>query len=182
MGRDKALLKLGSRSLIELVVERVSLVCDEVLIVSCDLEPYSHVGVAVVQDVFPGVGVFGGLHAGLKAASNELALAVGCDMPFLKPQLLRAFAAWAEGFDVALLRCGEEEIEPLHGAYRRTCIPAMEDAIRTGKRRILSFFPHVRVRYVTPDEVASLDPDLDSFRNVNTPEDWGAARVKWSQA
>jgi len=182
MGRDKALLKLGSRSLIEVVVEQVSLVCDEVLIISCDLEPYSHFGVGVVQDVFPGVGVLGGLHAGLKAASNELTLAVGCDMPFLNPQLLRAFAAWAEGFDVALLRCGEEEIEPLHGAYRRTCIPAMEDAIRAGRRRILSFFPHVRVRYVTPDEVASVDPDLDSFRNVNTPEDWAAAQVKWSVA
>jgi len=182
MGRDKALLKLGSRSLIEVVVEQVSLVCDEVLIVSCDLEPYSHFEVGVVRDVFPGVGVLGGLHAGLKAASNELALAVGCDMPFLKPRLLRAFATWAEGFDVALLRCGEEEIEPLHGAYRRTCIPAMEDAIRAGQRRILSFFPHVRVRYVTPDEVTSVDPDLDSFRNVNTPEDWAAAQLKWSSA
>jgi len=182
MGRDKALLKLGSRSLIEVVVEQVSLVCDEVLIISCDLEPYSHLGVGVVQDAFPGVGVLGGLHAGLRAASNELTLAVGCDMPFLNPQLLRAFAAWAEGFDVALLRCGEDEIEPLHGAYRRTCIPAMEDAIRAGQRRILSFFPHVRVRYVTPDEVASVDPDLDSFRNVNTPEDWAAAQVKWSPA
>ncbi|MGD2146421.1 MAG: molybdenum cofactor guanylyltransferase [Anaerolineae bacterium] len=181
MGRDKALLRLGSRSLIEVVVDRVSLVCDEVLIVSRDLGPYTHFGVSVVQDVFPGVGVLGGLHAGLKAASNELALAVGCDMPFLNPQLLRAFAAWAEGFDVALLRCGEEQIEPLHGAYRRTCIPAMEDAIRAGQRRILSFFSHVRVHYVTPDQVASVDPNLDSFRNVNTPEDWGAAQVKWSQ-
>jgi molybdopterin-guanine dinucleotide biosynthesis protein A len=179
MGRDKALLELGDRPLIAVVVERMAQVCREVLIVSGDVEPYRGLGAPVVADRFPDVGVLGGLHAGLEAASYGLTLAVGCDMPFLNPDLLRAFADWAEGFDVALLRCGEQ-VEPLHAAYRRTCLPAIEAAIRAGKRRIISFFPHVRVRYVTLGEVAAVDPHLDSLRNVNTPEEWEAARVDWS--
>ena len=179
IGRDKALLELDGRPLIRIVVERMAQVCAEVLIVSGDAPRYTDLGVPVVTDRFPGVGVLGGLHAGLSAASHDLALAVGCDMPFLNPRLLRAFVTWAEGFDVAVLRRGEQ-VEPLHAAYRRTCLPAMEAAIRAGKRRIVSFFPQARVRYVTEEEVAPLDPDLRSFRNINTPEEWEAVRAEIS--
>ena len=180
MGRDKAFLELGGQPLIAVVIGRMAQVCTEVMVVAGDVRPYAGLGVPVVTDRFRSVGVLGGLHAGLEAATHELALAVGCDMPFLSPDLLRAFAGWADGFDVAVLRQGEK-VEPLHAAYRRTCLPAMEAAIRAHKRRIISFFPHVRVRYVTPEEVTPFDPDLRSFRNINTPEEWEAVRVEWTE-
>jgi len=182
MGRDKAFLDLDGRPLIEVVIERIAQVCAEVLVVAGDARPYTGLGVPVVEDRFRGVGVLGGLHAGLEAAAYELALAVGCDMPFLNPDLLRTFASWAEGFDVAVLRYGNgEQVEPLHGAYRCTCLPTIKMAIRAGRRRIISFFPQVRVRYVPPEDVTPFDPDLRSFRNVNTPEEWEAVRAEWGQ-
>jgi molybdopterin-guanine dinucleotide biosynthesis protein A len=177
MGRDKAFLELDGRSLIDVVIERMIGVCAELLVVAGDAVSYVDLGVPVVTDRFRGVGVLGGLHAGLEAASNDLVLAVGCDMPFLNPALLRAFAGWAAGFDVAVLRRGRW-VEPLHATYRRTCLPAMEAAIRSGERRIVSFFPEVRVRYVTTEEVAPIDPELRSLRNVNTPEEWAAVQAE----
>jgi molybdopterin-guanine dinucleotide biosynthesis protein A len=180
MGRDKAFLELGGRPLIQIVIERMLNVCAEVLVVSADSERYAGLGVPVVEDRFPGVGVLGGLHAGLGAAASDLSLVVGCDMPFLNPDLLRAFAVWAEGYDVALLR-QDGQVEPLHAAYRRTCLPAMEAVIHAGRRRIVSFFHRVNVRYVSVQEVVPMDPQLASFRNVNTPDDWEKARVEWSE-
>jgi molybdopterin-guanine dinucleotide biosynthesis protein A len=201
-GRNKAFLELDGRSLIEIVVERVRSVCAEALIVAGDTRPYAGLGVPLVEDRFRGVGVLGGLHAGLEAASHELALVVGCDMPFLNPNLLQAFAEWAKGYDVAVLRHappalrgfaapgpppreagrteGGQYIEPLHAAYRCTCLPAIEAAIRARKRRIISFFPYVRVRTVAPAEIIPIDPDLRSFRNVNTPGEWAAVRAEWN--
>ena len=182
MGRDKAFLELDGRPLIEIVVERMAGVCAEVLVVAGDAQLYASLGVPVVEDRFRGVGALGGLHAGLEAANHELSLVVGCDMPFLIPGLLRAFAGWAEGFDVVVLRHEDgEQTEPLHGAYGRTCLPAIEAAIRARRRRIVAFFPHVRVRYVTPAAVAPFDPDLRSFRNVNTPEEWRAVQAEWKK-
>jgi molybdopterin-guanine dinucleotide biosynthesis protein A len=198
-GRNKAFLRLDGRPLVEIVVGRVQSVCAEVLVVAGDTSPYTKLGVPLVEDRFRGVGVLGGLHAGLKAASHELALLVGCDMPFLSPDLLRTFAEWVEGYDVAVLRHasppqsppqsggdvpqgqGRQYVEPLHAAYRRTCLPAIEGAIRAGERRIVSFFPNVRVRYATPEEVTPIDPALHSFRNVNTPEEWNAVQEEWQR-
>ena len=54
-------------------------------------------------------------------------------------------------------------------------------AIEAGERRIVSFFSHVRVRYVSPAEIASVDPDLRSFRNVNTPTDWKTLQMEWME-
>lgn len=173
MGRNKAFLELHGRPLIEIVIGQMAQVCAEVLVVVADAQPYLHLGVPVVEDRFRGVGVLGGLHAGLAAANHELTLAVGCDMPFLQPRLLRAFVGWAEGYDVVVLRQGDQ-VEPLHGVYRRSCLGPLEEAVRAGQRRIVSFFPQVRVRYVTPEEVAPFDPDLSAFRNVNTPAEWEA--------
>jgi molybdopterin-guanine dinucleotide biosynthesis protein A len=180
MGRNKALLELDGTPLIELVIERLGQACDEVLVVAGDPHPYAGLGARPVEDRFPDVGVLGGIHAGLDAAVHPLAVIVGCDMPFLDPHLLRAFGAWAEGYDVAVYR-HQGYVEPLHGAYRRTCLPAVEAAIRAGRRRIISFFPRVRVRYVTPEEVTAVDPQAHSFRNVNTPEEWRAARAAWAR-
>jgi molybdopterin-guanine dinucleotide biosynthesis protein A len=196
--RNKAFLELDGRPLIEIVIERVQSVCAEALIVAGDTSPYIGLGIPLVEDRFRGVGVLGGLHAGLEAASHKLALVVGCDMPFLNPDLLRTFAEWAEGFDVAVLRHapphspprsggdapqgqGGQYVEPLHAAYRRTCLPAIEAAIEAGQRRIVSFFPNVRVHTITPAEVASIDPDLRSFRNVNTPEEWATVQEEWQR-
>lgn len=180
MGRNKAFLQLGGRSLIEIVIGRMADVCAEVLVVVGDTQPYTDLGVRVVKDRFPNVGVLAGLHAGLEAATHELTLAVGCDMPFLNPALLRAFAGWAEGYDVAVLRQGEY-VDPLHGAYGRTCIPAIEAAIGEHRRRVVSFFPSVRVRYVCSEAAACFDPTLRSFRNVNSPEDWASVQSEWGE-
>jgi molybdopterin-guanine dinucleotide biosynthesis protein A len=182
MGQNKAFLELAGRPLIEVVIERMASVCVEVLVVAGDVRPYVGSEARLVEDRLRGVGALGGLHAGLEAATHELTLVVGCDMPFLNPDLLRAFAGWVEGFDVAVLRHTDGKyLEPLHGAYRRTCLSAIEAVIRARRRRTVSFFPHVRVRYVTPADVIPFDPDLRSFHNVNTPQEWEAAQAAWTR-
>ncbi len=180
IGQDKALLELGGKPLIAIVAERLASVCQEVVIASGPTVRYADLGFPVVTDRFPNVGALAGLHAGLRAASHEVALVVACDMPFLDPRLLRAFVEWVDGFDVAIFRQGEN-VEPLHAAYRRTCLGPIEAAIRASQRRIISFFDQVRVRYVSPAEIRRIDPDLRSFRNVNTQEEWLRVRAEWEE-
>ncbi len=171
MGRDKALLDLDGRPLIAVVAERLRTVVDEVVIAAGDNEAYAQYADRCVTDIFPGVGTLGGLHTGLHAAKHELVLVVGSDMPFLNPAVLRWFSLAADGVDVVVFRQGEF-LEPVHAVYRKSCLPAIEEAIRSGVRRAYAFYDQVKVRYVDRTEIEHLDPQFRSFYNVNTPSEW----------
>jgi molybdopterin-guanine dinucleotide biosynthesis protein A len=171
MGRDKALLKLGKRSLIEIVLERVRVVAAEVIVVTNTPRRYVHLAARLVSDIYPGVGTLGGIHAGLTAATYNHALVVGCDMPFLNPSLLAYLASMAPRHDVVVPSI-DGLLEPLHAVYSRSCLPLIEAQISTRQWQAFSFYPRARVRYVEREEIVRFDPELLSLRNANTPAEW----------
>ncbi len=171
MGRNKALLQLDGRPLIAIIAGRLRTVADEIIIVSNDGATYSAYGDRCVPDVFAGMGTLAGIHAGLSAARHEWAFVVGCDMPFIDPAVISWFVEHAGGADVTILKHAEG-IEPLHAVYHRNCLGPITNTLEAGKRQAYAFHEQVHVRYVTPAEIAHLDPDLHTFRNLNTPEQW----------
>ena len=171
MGQDKAFLELDGRPLIAVIVERLRQVADEVIISTNDVERFADLADRCVQDIYPGVGTLGGLHAALAATRTPLMLAVGCDMPDLNPAVLDWFIHQADGVDLVVLRA-DGYVEPLHAVYRTSCLAPIEATIQSGERCAYAFYDTIRVRYVGPAEIAHLDPGLDSFQNVNTPEQW----------
>jgi molybdenum cofactor guanylyltransferase len=177
MGRDKAFLELSGRPLIASIAHQVRVVGREVIVAGGaggDVARYAPFADVCVPDVYPGVGTLGGIHAGLQVARHDLALVVACDMPFLNPQLLAWFLSAAKGWDLVVLK-HDQGVEPLHAVYRKTCLPVIEATIRSGERCAFAFYDQIRVRFVRPAEIAHLDSDLCSFRNLNTPQDWQAA-------
>ena len=171
MGRDKASLELDGRPLIEIVLERVQALAAETIIVTHTPQRYAHLSTRFVNDIYPGVGTLGGMHAGLTAATYDHAFVVGCDMPFLNPSLLAYQALLAAHYDVVVPRVGGL-LEPLHAVYSRSCLPLIEIEIDAGRWHAFSFYPQARVRYVGRGEIAHFDPELLSLRNANTPEEW----------
>lgn len=171
MGYNKAFLDLAGRPMIAVIAERLRAVAGEIIIAAADTQLYAAFADRCVADVFPGVGTLGGIHAGLRAAANDLALVVGCDMPFLDPAVMAWFAQAAADVDLVVLRPGEW-LEPLHAVYRQSCLPVIESAVRAGERQAFCFYDEVRTRYVDPSEIEHLDPNLRSFRNINTPKEW----------
>jgi molybdopterin-guanine dinucleotide biosynthesis protein A len=178
MGQNKALLDLDGRPLIAIVAERLRAVAEELIIAADETARYACWADHCVPDIYPEVGTLGGIHTGLETATHELALIVGCDMPFLDPGVLDWFvqAASRNGdacpADLVILKHETGIVEPLHAVYRKSCLPAIRATIESGERCAFAFHDQVRVRYVGPDEIAPLDPELLSFLNVNTPEEW----------
>jgi molybdopterin-guanine dinucleotide biosynthesis protein A len=177
MGQNKAFLEWNGHPLISVVAGRLRSVVGEVIILAHDTESYASFADRCVPDLYPGVGTLGGIHAGLTAATHDLVMVVGCDMPFLDPAVLDWFvqtASSANGAgdaDLVILK-HEAGVEPLHAVYRKSCLPVIEATIQSGERCAYAFYDQIRVHYVTPAEIAGLDPDLVSFLNVNTPRQW----------
>jgi len=170
LGQDKAFVDARGLTLVERVVEQLRQAVDEIILVTDRPAEFSFLGLPTTSDLYPGVGVLGGLHAGLSAARSDHVLAVGCDMPFLCPDLLRYLLSLRTEADVVMPRIDGYH-EPLHAVYSRACLPNLERTIRAKRRRILHALDGLRIRYVERVEMEPYDPELRSFFNVNKPED-----------
>ena len=175
-GRPKALLELGGRRIIERVVDAVAPAVSELLIVTNTPELYAFLGLPMVADVYPDGGSLGGIYSGLKAAAGDTAFTVACDMPFLHPDVVRLVVERAESGDVVIPRVGGQ-LETLHAAYAKSCLPHIEALLAERRFKIAGFFNQVRGAEVPEAEIARhRDPAL-VFMNVNTPEELARARA-----
>lgn len=174
LGVDKALLELNGQSLLARTVRRVATLSDDVIVVTNHPKKYEHLALQVrfVPDERPGEGALMGLYSGLREATDQSALAVACDMPFLNLPLLRYMMAKRPGYDVVVPRLENDMLEPLHALYSKRCLPFMAESLARGRRRVLAFFDQVKVHYVEGPTIAQFDPLYLSFVNVNTPADW----------
>lgn len=177
MGENKALKPFLGRPLIQRVIERLAPIADELIVTTNQPEAFSFLNLPLFSDVQPGRGPLGGLYTALVSAKYSSVAVVACDMPFASPQLITAAAniLAQEEADVVIAQTFEG-FEPLHAVYRReTCIPAIESAIADDQWRMITWFPKVKVRTLTSEEVARYDPDGLAFSNVNTPEEFAEA-------
>ncbi len=179
MGENKALKLFRGRPLIQRVVERLEPIADELLITTNEPEAFAFLRLPLVADRRPGRGALGGLYTAIASARQPHIAVVACDMPFASAPLLSAAEQILEkdGADVVIART-EEGFEPLHAVYRReTCLPAIESAMEADQWKVISWFPKVRVRTLTREEIALHDPNGLAFWNLNTPEEfWEAER------
>lgn len=179
MGSNKALLPYRGGRFIEAIHRQFAELFGEVLLVTNQPEQYSFLPCRMVADLHPGMGALAGLYSGLYHSETEHIFAVACDMPYLNNALIRRLAALREGADVVIPQ-GEHGVEPLHALYGKNCLNHMEAALAADRRRIVSFFPQVHVLQLPSEQVATIDPAFDSFRNVNTPTDYYQLRAEGS--
>lgn len=179
MGREKHAEVVAGRSLIERVIDTLSPLSTEILIVISQRQSRSAFAsyrpARTVVDLHAGRGPLGGIYSGLARSSSLINLAVACDMPFLNGGLLGYMISLAPGFDIVIPRIGDYW-EPLHAVYTKDCLPAMEGLIEEGRLKITDLADRLRVRYVEKDEIESLDPGHLSFLNINTAKDLERAR------
>jgi len=180
MGRDKALLRVGSRSLLEVVADRVKSLGVELFVVASDRAEYEDLGFRVVPDLLPASGSLGGIYSALSVARSERCLVVGCDMPFLNLALLGYMSRLPFDYDVLVPvldgqrsdQGNDRTYETLHAIYARTALPVIERRIRSGAFKIADLLGDVRTREIDEATVRRFDPQLRSFFNANTPEDF----------
>jgi molybdenum cofactor guanylyltransferase len=175
MGSDKGLLRIGSRRLIELVLETIRPLFSKIVIVANDPAAYEGLGVPVVPDRIPDKGPLGGVHTALCSSHSLHTFCVACDMPLVNPAVVAHLCALAPGYD-AVVPEWDAGCEPLHAVYGQSCLPHVERMVRENRLRVDALFSAVRVRRVDADELRPLDPLLRSFLNVNTPDELEAAR------
>jgi molybdopterin-guanine dinucleotide biosynthesis protein A len=184
MGRDKALLQIDGRTLLQRTIEVLGDLSDDIVIVGRRRLPGTAAGsserlppaIRVHPDAFPDQGPLGGLLTGLERACGRYVVCVACDMPFLQASALRLLTRLVTGFEAAVpLVAGRSH--PLHAVYDRSISGHLARSLAAGERRVRSFSDALNVRWVEEAELRAVDPELRSIQNVNTPQEWTAALV-----
>lgn len=175
MGRDKAFLELGGRSLLERALALGRSVAAHVAIVGERAKFVSFAPVA--PDIYPDCGPLGGIHAALSGSNTELNLILAVDMPLVNSRFLEYLISRTEASGtVVTVPQVKGRYQPLCAVYRRAFAAVAEKALTTGRNKIDALFSQVPLCVINDEELSQGGFGSAMFRNVNTPAEWGQAR------
>jgi molybdopterin-guanine dinucleotide biosynthesis protein A len=174
MGEDKAWLQLGGRAMIEHVIAAVSAVTNELAIIA-NSPAYRRLGFPVFADSSPGVGPLEAIRTALSNARTSHVILVGCDLPFITPDLLQLLVSISTDHCATVPIGADGKLEPLCAIYCCDALTATTDLIREGERKVSLLFARVPTRFVAFEELSHLIGAESFFENVNTPEDYTLA-------
>jgi molybdopterin-guanine dinucleotide biosynthesis protein A len=177
MGTDKALLVLDGSLLIERALAQARAISSTVFLVGTQRK-LSRFG-PVIEDIYPGCGPLGGIHAALSGSETELNLILAVDTPFVSLAFLRFLVSTAEqSRTVVTAPRTARGWHPLCAVYRRSFADAAGQALKAGHNRVDSLFAVVPVRAIEEAELRRLAFDPEMLDNLNTREDWQRAQER----
>src|SRR5690606_6752928 len=179
MGQNKALLRVGDEVLITHLLRRLRPLARGVVVVANDRAIGDALpkdpGLRVVGDRWPQGGALGGLATGLSVC-NGWTMAVACDMPFVDAGLFGYLASLAgAGWDPVVPQM-DRHAQVFRAIYHPRCVPVMEATLRGGQLAVQAALDHLRVRWVSGEELTQRMTTPDAFLNINTPAEWEAVR------
>ena len=181
-GRDKGLISLANKPLVEYAIECLNPLVDD-LSISCNRnrELYQGYQLNCVSDnsiagdadqnghrIFQGP--MAGLAAGLKQAKHDWLLVMPCDTPLMTTevmaQLVNCVKMSGPSEEMQAIVFSHQGLQPLHGLYHRSMLPVFEKCLAENKnalQRLLRTMPKVSMHEASDSGYC--------FNNANDPEE-----------
>ena len=163
MGTDKALLKLGDKTFLEIQIDKLKRMgIDDIIYVRSEDEEVP--GARRVTDLYPKRGPLGGIHAGLQACENKSCLFLGVDVPLVPEDFLKEIIErHTSGITIAQSLDSDEPLIAIYDAELADVIPPLIRDHGAPVRELFKYAPLRRVPYTGPEGL---------LKNCNTPEDY----------
>lgn len=164
-GSDKGLLELNGKPLWRHVAEMLTPQVNNIAIsANRNLSIYRHSGVPVIEDSLEDYpGPLAGMVSVMQHIESPWFLFCPCDTPFIPADLLARLQHDQRDAPVVWVNDGEHD-HPTIALVHRQVLPAMEEYLVRGERRVMVFMRSVGGHSVDCSDIKS------AFINVNTPE------------
>ena len=172
---DKSLFLYRGKPLIQHVYDVLSIIFPCVRVIADDGTKYSFLKTEVIPDLVKGFGPMGGLYTALAHAEAKRIFLCGCDMPNISEGLVRYMVALSSDYDV-VVPVVPKGYDPLHAVYSKGCLPFVQDNIESGTKKITAFYPRVRIREVTVQEMQRFGNWEEMLFNINYKHEAGTSR------
>ena len=170
--RDKGLIYLEQRPLIEYVIEAISPQVTQLLINANRSESeYRRYGLPVISDQITGyVGPLAGMAAAMQVSNSDFVVSVPCDTPWVPHDLVSRLKdkLEREQADVCVAHDGER-MHPVFALIRSGMADSLETYLNTGARAVHRWCQQQKLA------IADFSDQPEAFINVNTPEELAAA-------
>ncbi|MBT0322413.1 molybdenum cofactor guanylyltransferase MobA, partial [Vibrio campbellii] len=165
-GKDKGLIELNQKPLIEHVIERLSPQTPSILInANRNQDAYRAFGFVFSDQFKDFPGPMGGIHAGLVHAETDWVGFVPCDSPQINTDLVERFCnAVKEDTDILVAHDGDHQ-QPVFTLYHKRVLPKLTAFLERGDRKIILLYKECNTSYV------DFSDSPNCFVNLNTPEE-----------
>lgn len=178
-GRDKGLVELAGKSLVLHVLDKMSGIVNEtVVVVSSDSQKVAFersLGqrVRVIIDKREENSPLIGALTGFESVHGRYSLLLPCDTPFVSRNITSLLLDLCINRNAAIPRWPNGYVEPLQAAYHtKSASIAARATLEQGKLDLRSMIASLRnVRYVSTMVLRQLDSELLTFFNVNDRRD-----------
>jgi len=172
-GRDKLAEPIDGRPVLDRTIAALGDLADEILVVT---GPDSVIavpeGVHVVRDRVAFKGPLVGLVTGLEAARHGTVVVVGADMPWLRTEVLALMlAAVRPDIGAVVLGSGGRRQQLPLVLGRDVSLEVARRLTDSGERRLGALLDALEVAVVAEETWRMIDPDAETLRDIDTPED-----------
>ncbi|NDV27802.1 NTP transferase domain-containing protein [Desulfovibrio sp. JC010] len=182
MGRtDKSCIEISGEKLVSRIIRTLEGLFAETFVITRNPENHPDLDVRLVNDIFESRSSLTGIHSALYHTETEHVFVTACDSPFLSRELIAELLSRVEPDDDVVIPIHPDGFyEPLCAVYSKRCLPFIEQNLKQNIFQIIRFLPEVKVRTVDTDMLKNTDQKLDTFININTPDQLSRIRKKLS--
>ena len=174
MGGPKALLPMGDTTILGTILSLLQPMFRNVIVVARETKSFAWLGSEVLADDRPERGPLVGLARGLAASDAPWCFVVGCDMPLLQAGVIGRMCENLDGCDI-LVPYLDGRLQSLHAFYSRKCLSVAENLLDNGTTSLRDLFPLCKVRTMVTGDFLDIDPEMLSFKDIDTKDDYVAA-------
>lgn len=175
MGAEKAFLKLHGKPFIRIIYDKFAALSDDIIITVGTMPPDAFVsvlpaGARVIKDSIYTSSPVGGIITAAINSRHTYFAAVATDMPLIEPAVIDRLFNIAAGHSAAIPVYKDGRLEPLCAVYRADDIKNINASLVRAAMDIVKILTDPVL--VNVERFIDVDSKLDTFRNVNTKEDY----------
>jgi molybdenum cofactor guanylyltransferase len=181
MGKNKSLLFLNGKTVIERVVNLMKSVFTQVIIISNTPKDYSFINIPIFKDIYEYKGPLAGIHSGLYNSKTEANFIISCDIPLMNEKMIKYIVDYKTNEPITVCKA-DGFTQQLVGKYSRAILPVAEELLRVNtteicyqtqtKRKcaVLSLLDKVGVKIIEAEQLVIYHEHL--YYNMNKTEDY----------
>lgn len=174
-GKDKGLIQLAQKPMIEYVLKTIKPQVDSIIInANRNQAIYENYGFPVIADRIEGYsGPLAGMASGIQAAKTSFIVTVPCDSPLIADNLVLKLYATLQKEDAEICTAyANGRLQPVFTLMKIELLPSMLEFLDNGERKIDKWFEKHHLA------ITDFSEQANTFININSIEELAALELK----